>query len=189
MKKTVSTWLYKLTLCAGVIDPTTACPESRARILVMHLYDYAKVPDAQLILAQSEADRVYADIGVRLLWVRGKSIPAAAGATIHVNVVIMSGALADRETGIHANARGVSDKPSATVYIYYTRIADSAGHSWRDTGSLLGRIIAHEAGHLLLPEGHSKSGIMRAFLDASPFAVQRFNDEQGETIRQKFDSN
>jgi hypothetical protein len=186
MKKTRSTWLCKLTLCAGVIAPSTGWSESQTPTLALHLYDYTHVPNAQWTLARREAERVYADIGVRLLWVRGKSAPDAAAAPIHVSVVIMSRTLAER---IHANALGVSEKPTATVYIYYSRIADTAGHAWVTTGSLLGRIIAHEVGHLLLTDGHSKSGIMRAFLDPSPFGFERFDDTQAETIRQKFDSN
>jgi hypothetical protein len=49
----------------------------------------------------------------------------------------------------------------------------------------LGAVIAHEVGHLVLPEkGHSRSGIMRAGMDAKhALQVQSFDKSQAESIR------
>jgi hypothetical protein len=186
MKKTGFDWLCRVLMGAGaLVAPVAACAEGEARTLVIHLYDYAKVPDTQLMLAKQEADQVYGHIPVRLFWVRGKPTSEAPPATVHVNVLIMSEALAKRQTEIHATTLGVADKPTWTVYIYYNRIAETTGYDLIATGRYLGKIIAHEVGHLLLPDAHSKAGIMRDYLGANPYVHERFDDTQAVAIREK----
>jgi hypothetical protein len=189
MKKTGFEWLCRVVVGAGaLVAPVAACAEGEARTLVIHLYDYAKVPDAQWKLAKQETDEVYSHIPVRFFWVRGKPTSDAPPATVHVNVVIMSEALAERQTGIHATALGVADKTTWTVYIYYNRIAETTGYALIATGKYLGKIIAHEVGHLLLPDGHSKAGIMRDYLGANPYDHERFDEAQAAAIREKLNS-
>ena len=53
---------------------------------------------------------------------------------------------------------------------------------------MLAHVMAHEVGHLLLPHGHSATGLMRANWDAADLrrAVYRqlnFTAEQAELIR------
>jgi hypothetical protein len=131
---------------------------------------------------------VYGKIGVNLFWVQGKAAFETPANALHVYVVIMSQAQAALQTGIHAQEFGIADKHAATAYIYYSRIVDHAGQSWISTGSALGRIIAHEIGHLLLPDGHSKSGIMRDYLNIEPNGLELFEDAQAAAIRAKIDS-
>jgi hypothetical protein len=49
----------------------------------------------------------------------------------------------------------------------------------------LGAVIAHEVGHLVLPENsHSRSGVMRADMDAQhAIHMQSFNKTQARTIQ------
>jgi hypothetical protein len=186
MKKTGFDWLCRVLMGAGaLVAPVAACAQGEARTLVIHLYDYAKVPDAQLMLAKQEADEVYGHIPVRLFWIRGKPTSEAPPATVHVNVLIMSEAMAKRQTGNFSTTLGVADKPTWTVYIYYNRIAETTGYALIATGRYLGKTIAYEVGHLLLPGGHSKAGIMRAYLGANPYDHERFNDAQTSAIWEK----
>ena len=50
---------------------------------------------------------------------------------------------------------------------------------------MLGNVIAHEIGHLYLPEGHSIGGIMRERLDLElvPQGGLGFNPAQAKSIR------
>ena len=57
-----------------------------------------------------------------------------------------------------------------------------------DTACILGHVVAHEIGHLLLPRGpHSPSGIMRAWLDRQLAALGGlfFTADQAQDIRTK----
>lgn len=52
------------------------------------------------------------------------------------------------------------------AYIFSHRVARIAINYKTSVGYVLGKVIAHEVGHLVLPEhGHSKTGIMSALMD------------------------
>jgi hypothetical protein len=52
---------------------------------------------------------------------------------------------------------------------------------------VLGRVLAHEIGHQLLPaQGHSASGLMRATLDYKEPAPPAFTTTQLDSIRTLF---
>jgi hypothetical protein len=58
-----------------------------------------------------------------------------------------------------------------TAWAFYERILDVATILGVDPGLLLGEVIAHEMGHLLLPyDSHSRTGLMRAGWDKSQAA-------------------
>jgi hypothetical protein len=54
---------------------------------------------------------------------------------------------------------------SSVAYVFTDRIAAQVLHKSTPIGVLLGHVIAHEIGHVLLgPGGHARAGIMRARL-------------------------
>jgi hypothetical protein len=75
------------------------------------------------------------------------------------------------------------------AYAFYRRIADLAEHNGADVARLLGHVIAHEIGHLLLPcDSHSARGLMRAEWDCAQFedmvkGLLAFAPEQADLIR------
>ena len=85
--------------------------------------------------------------------------------------------------GIASNALGTALTPAGRAYIFCDRIDELAAGKPLDAASLLGKLIAHEVGHLLLPiNGDAKEGIMRADLNLQA-SFQRFTSAQGDTIR------
>src|SRR5262245_26035385 len=99
MRKRTRDWASKLVLTVSVLTvPGAGWGEAQARNLVIHVYDFAHVPDRRT-LAKEETDRVYGQIGVRLVWMREQSESDAPARALHVNVLIMSQASADRQTG------------------------------------------------------------------------------------------
>ena len=65
------------------------------------------------------------------------------------------------------------------------KLRESENESMEFIGdSVLGLVIAHEVGHLLLPHGdHSSSGIMQVAFDLSVRWPQRFTREEAAHIR------
>ena len=94
-----------------------------------------------------------------------------ARAAVHVRVLLLCQEMAARKIerdAIPANVLGRAAGPTGRAYILTHRIAAVAARHRRDFDRLLGRVIAHEVGHLLLPPySHSASGIMRETLDLS----------------------
>jgi len=75
------------------------------------------------------------------------------------------------------------------AYAFYDRIGAAAQQYRTDVSKLLGYVMAHELGHILLAEGsHSPTGIMSARwghfkLDLVAETFLRFTKEQAESIR------
>jgi hypothetical protein len=75
-------------------------------------------------------------------------------------------------------------------YIFYGRIQTQCAQQ-HDIyqASLLGAVVAHEIGHLLLgPNSHTRSGIMKPGFDTNDvpgvmLSVLRFDDRQSEALR------
>jgi hypothetical protein len=64
------------------------------------------------------------------------------------------------------------------------RIADAARRTGLPTGEILGQVIAHEVGHLvLLDDAHDHVGIMREQVQLSGATPLRFTATQGQRIR------
>jgi hypothetical protein len=85
---------------------------------------------------------------------------------------------------IKSNVLGQTNRPSRLVYVFFHRIMPIAVRYDQDYARLLGLVVAHELGHVLLPrDSHSPTGIMSARADVWSRAVRYFSNEQGAAIR------
>jgi hypothetical protein len=158
-------------------DPATT------RTVVLHVTDYELVPGGLLAEAQKAASDVYARIGVRLVWTDGSAKLAAADGSLHLDVTILNATMTARR----APAPGTFGQASyitRCAYIYYRRIIWYALQSGSDPARVLALVLAHEVGHMLLPEySHAPSGLMRATWDRRIVHVPDFMPAQAATIR------
>jgi hypothetical protein len=70
------------------------------------------------------------------------------------------------------------------AYVFYNRLVHAARARPVDIGVVLGRVIAHEIGHVLMPPGqHSTFGIMRRDVDFGYDNPNRFTDGESTKIR------
>ena len=80
-------------------------------------------------------------------------------------------------------ARGIN------LWVFYPRIRAYSAELGLDRSELLGYVMAHELGHLLLPDGaHSAAGLMRPALDraqvrAAAEGLLTFTPDQAGLIR------
>jgi len=58
----------------------------------------------------------------------------------------------------------------------------------RDVVTVLGDVMAHELGHLLLPPGHSSIGIMRPQIDMMSRTLATFTKDEAAEIRRRLAS-
>jgi hypothetical protein len=139
--------------------------------LTVAVYDYAGLPPPVLERAKDVATAIYGRIGVSLAWLAGWPV-AAAGPTnpaacpdsptplIHLRLLGRS-VNPRRPTGDLGFA--VSGGTLASVLV--ERVAYVAKRKSLDVGDLLGVIIGHEIGHLLLPPDSHSTGIMSPRID------------------------
>jgi hypothetical protein len=140
--------------------------------VTIDIHDYAQVPRSALSRAMAEAATIFSGTGIRLEWiVRRQSStgwylqPASMAAgtiTVQIIPVLRDERLAEDPTtlgavpGAHAGGR--------MAYLFSSRIEVVARRNATTFGALLGIVLAHEIGHVLLPgRPHSALGIMRPF--------------------------
>jgi hypothetical protein len=148
-------------------------PATQAAITVV-VINFAEVPPGILDRAQVEAGRTYRRIGVRTVWLG--LAPLDAGTTpdspvstpdagFAIRLIIQSGSAGGGErrsrTVMAAAPPSQSDR-EGSIYVFYDRVTDVAAMHSADTALLMGIVIAHEMGHVLLRHsGHSAEGLMR----------------------------
>ena len=177
----------------SVIGPQLA--DGGANPLVrLHVFNTVKMPVAVLTDAEAEATDVYRPAGVTLVWSEGSAAPSLATNSepiVNLRVIVVGGAaerrliedghLADTVLGFAPTKRDCFCGRNA--YIFSNRIM-TLGYQRGNPTSLLGRVLAHEVGHLLLSrDSHSPTGIMHATLDTELSFQPRFTDDEVKALQ------
>jgi hypothetical protein len=163
-----------------------------ALAVVLQVANVAGAPASTLERAQAEVARVYRDIGVDLEWSGAESPRADRSRAIRVVLVpYETGDLQQRaDTVMGAAVR--TTLGTGVAYVFYRRVESEAARYAVPVASVLACAIAHELGHLLLPEGvhggHSPDGLMRACWNRGDFhraeqGLLRFSSDQAVRIR------
>lgn len=157
--------------------------------IVAQVENYARISPRDLAAAEQQAARVYEAIGVRMIWVHGE-VPMEDLRGLRVRVLLLPREMAERkiaEERIKNDVLGQANRPSHWAYIFTDRIAAVAVKRKQDGARVLGLVIAHEVGHIMLPaHSHSETGIMSGQAGAWSKKSQHFTPEQGAAIRSMF---
>jgi hypothetical protein len=103
-----------------------------------------------------------------------------------VEIILLSEDLSEQQIarhGLRHDDMGYVTPPAQRAHILWPRIRDLEAQSSRDSGEVLGFVIAHEVGHLFLPDGHSSDGIMRREIDLRPRRRPQFTSAEAELLR------
>jgi hypothetical protein len=135
-----------------------------AVVLKVILIDSAGVPADVLTHAQAEVSKIYAAAGVDVQWIRGTSQSSRLSGP-PLNVIILPDPDVTSRARGSKNMLGVAlmtpQGRGSVVYAFYARIEERASKALTDPSILLGHVLAHELGHLLLGHhAHSTRGIM-----------------------------
>jgi hypothetical protein len=178
---------------AGLTNTGQAASASSAKPLPLPVtvFDYANVPTQWLSWAKESMSRIYEEIGVEIAWQDARS-EARTG----LIVLILPESRSTKEgipQSVIGYTSGTADERRRVAYVLYGRMdqfrLEQAPAIQR--ANLLGHLMAHEVGHLLLPvQSHSPSGIMRARwsradLELAQQGRLRFSADQAQSIRSK----
>ena len=137
---------------------TEAAPQMRT--VVVHVADYANVWAGDLANAQRAAAKPYLHAGVRLVWTDGAIATAAPDGALHLEVIILDAQMTDRLKPADGDL-GLANHASRRAWVFYGRIVTQAAESGTVLPRTLGYVLAHELGHLILPEySHASDGLM-----------------------------
>lgn len=173
--------VFLLFLAAAPVDAAQPCPRrdwsGRGLAVTVQIHDYEHLPGEWLVRARDIVSQLYERIGVQIEWsgvLRRDTRRTHAttdererhGPAAQMTVMILTPEMAARgriPKDILGYAAVPPDGgPGRIAYVIYDRVRHIAAQSPADVVELLGFVIAHETGHLLLGRGSaSKSGLMR----------------------------
>jgi hypothetical protein len=179
----------------------TAAPPPRPRIGIL-VYNYAAVSIETMASAKREADLIYGRMGVEIEWADYPMLPHEGAQAIRIppgpdrlEVRMLPRSMADRlKIGRDEIGRAMiagEDIFGTIADIFTDRIMDMTSTREWAAGPLVGDVMAHEIGHLLLgPRSHSNGGIMRTQWGEKDLhkALQRqmiFTPREGEQIKKQ----
>lgn len=130
----------------------------------IHVYSPTTVSSWVREEAQTEAVRILRQLPVRMTWLdcNSPAFSAACASPLPTDLIlrILQNALPQASTktlGIAGSSEGYK-----VAFIFYARLIALRAHD-RSMPTMLGRVMAHEIIHLLMPgEPHSRYGLMRA---------------------------
>jgi len=141
-----------------------------AAALVLQLHDFAGVPSSVAADAASEVTRLYAAVGVSTIW-RAAAPSDDRSDVIRVIVLPYETGILSRRADTVMGAAVSTPGSTRLAYVYYRRVRAEAERHGASISQVLACAIAHEIGHLLMPEaGHSPAGLMRARWQRDDFA-------------------
>ena len=146
----------------------------------LQLRNEARVPDEVLEESRNEVARIFARAGFEVLWV-----DEAPRITVKIVAHVLGYARA--ASPVMGVAQRTAD--GRTAQVFFRRVEEFARIHRADLSTMLGHVMAHEVGHLLMPTiAHSPTGLMRGVWDDAQVrdaagGALTFTDGQAEKIR------
>ena len=180
------TGLFILAMTCGGAAGAGAAPQRdlrEVRDLTVAIAQYAAVDPKTMKEAEGVASEVYRRAGIEIQWVEPSTYEGATRLYVNVLSQAMAGPFYASDETV-----GFAIPGSRAANVIYERIRRAARRHHVASGLLLGYVIAHELGHLLLPaHSHSSSGLMRPDLDMELAATKklRFTTDQVALIQER----
>jgi hypothetical protein len=159
-----------MVLAVGPMERSTSEVDCR---LVVRVYDAVGLPAQELEQARITVAAIFQEVGAEVTWracPRSANIPSADACDDRrgKNDVILrlistrpiaASSVSDKILGYSRLPAIRSSDSFVTVFV--NRVRDLAERGSVGPGTLLGRVVAHELGHVFLGAGHSPAGLMR----------------------------
>jgi hypothetical protein len=169
-------------------------------VVRIRIYDYVHLSSEAIARAQALVTRIYRSIGVQSCWTHTAPPPElqcseSESADIHdLFVILLDSEMSDRlpvADDVAGMAAVAATGGGRIAYVFFERVTLAAKGTGVDPMDVLGLVMAHEIGHLLLPaKAHSLTGLMRPrwhiaeFREGRLSSQFRFTDAEAALIRQ-----
>src|SRR5262245_22994544 len=200
MRHIVSGFIIASAILCARFSSASESPAAEQTITVQ-IHDYSRVPAESLSSAIGMVTRMYEGIGVRIKWKgmirwEGRQPKYEREDESHeaaqVTVIILNAKMALRGQ-VAPDVLGFAAVPEegmgSIAYAIYPRVRSIALEMPASEGTLLGFVMAHEIGHLMLPRrSHSETGLMHSNWDIRELSrvdLQKlqFSEQQADRIR------
>lgn len=158
-----TSWIAGVALLGMLTGAEAATETSDALTLRVMVIDEVGIAASAVRRAQDEASRIFKGLGIALVWLRAEE--PLAGSLIVKIVGAPLGQKSMNPTVLGIAARSKEGR-GGIAWLYHRRIDELAQALSLDVSQMLGHVMAHEMGHLLLPYGsHSMAGLMKGGWD------------------------
>jgi hypothetical protein len=166
--------LVALLPAGGVVSAAKPDASRTAHLVNVRLYDSGVLPAAEITTARTEAAAILREAGIELVWLLCSDETRIQGTSAQCDMEIDPDELVVRiiQSSPQPFSNGVPlgealvDKESHTgslATIFADRVTSICDRAAANRPSVLGRVVAHEIGHLLLrTHNHARRGLMRA---------------------------
>jgi hypothetical protein len=179
MRQVCPRWFLQcLAAVGGLIGLATAVGAADGAATVsIRLYNNAGVTERDLDAARAAAQSLLRQAGLQSVWrvcrlAVGQSLPSSVACDdvlgrAEVIVRILHGGSRDDPNSLGYSYVDTRTGTGSLTTVFANRILAVAASARIESGVLLGRVVAHEVGHLLMGRGgHSDDGLMRAHWSA-----------------------
>jgi len=150
-------WWAVASVIVTFVRIADAAESGHPRTIDLQMTCDARVPAHVLEQSQDEVTRIFAGAGLAVRWT-----DTAPRFTVH----IVPQVLGYSRAGSPVMGVAVRNTKGSTAQVFFKQVQDFARVHRADPGTVLGYVIAHEVGHLLLPgQAHSPTGLMQAQWD------------------------
>ena len=166
----------------GPCGAPAAAAEERPTAVV-RVDNLVAIRAVDLEFAEQRAGAIFSAIGARVVWIDADTAIQQRIRT-PFTLVLTGSEKTSGLTWLVADALGVAAPPVRRAHVFYDRIAALNVRATGGILTILGDVMAHELGHLLLPlPGHSSGGIMRPNVDMKLAPPVTFMKSQAPEIR------
>jgi hypothetical protein len=181
---------------AWVCAVLSAAPILASERMNVSVCPLGRLRDSAVVGAEAAAAGLFHSMDIDIVWARCDAGPVGEEATrqhwftIRLRDDRPPGAPTSASLDTLGEAFFSDDQAGYLAEVYYRAGQDLASSEQMAPSALLGCVMAHELGHLLLGPGHAPGGIMRAGWNATDLdAIRRgslkFNAAESARIRQK----
>jgi hypothetical protein len=178
-------------------------PDCAVPTITVRVYDYAGVPPFIAKRAREETSRIFREAGIATEWALcttpSQAVPTdpwceTQPLATDIQLNILPRKMAQEMMGHHNELGAAVPVPSGIgrwASVFYHRVDELAESGGASRALLLGHIMAHEIGHLLLGvNSHSDSGLMhvpwgRAQRERASLGTLLFTDKEADQSRRQ----
>lgn len=161
----LKTLVGAITLLGPVFPATVFASEANnGSAITVLVFNFRQAPPETMANAEKEAGRIFEQVSVPVTWRECPTgnEPCRKGSGRVFILAMMAGPVQNKFADTISGYALLPAHLATVYYDYLPRMPDGHGNK-NDTALVLGCVIAHELGHLLLgAQGHSLAGIMQA---------------------------
>lgn len=179
-----------LTITTLTCLPAVSAAQPVRPTVVVMLQNDAGAPSDLVDRSSREVTRLFSLIDIDIVWVT--DVPADARLRV-VSLTTWEPSEQKVQPSVLGYTHGSPGKRGIRGYVFWRRVERASLQFTASLDKVLAVAIAHELGHMLLPDGkHAKTGLLRAPWDANSFrsasaGLLAFSPDSGALIRREME--